>query len=78
MVKGMNPMFPLNGPTQPADPRRLSDYAEVLECRRLLYPTVRGADPDWISAVELFGTADELALARDIELWGEWPFELED
>ena len=73
----MNPMFPLMGPKSPADSRRLSDYAEVLECRRILYPTAPGAEPDWISAVELFGTADELAMARDIELWGEHPFELD-
>ena len=74
----MNPMFPLQGPKPRANAHPLSDYAEVLECRRILYPTVRSADPDWLSEIEVFGTADEAAFARDIELWGERPFELED
>lgn len=74
----MNPYYPLMGPKRTANAQPLIDRAEVEECRRILYPTVRGADPDWISAVELFGTADELAFARDVELWGERPFDLED
>lgn len=69
---------PLLGPRPRSDVHALTDYAEVLECRRILYPTVRGADPDWLSEIEVFGTADEQALARDIELWGERPFEFED
>ncbi|HYR17911.1 MAG TPA: hypothetical protein VEQ15_00375 [Myxococcales bacterium] len=80
--------FP-GGPDRPADPFPLTDAAEVAAARRWLrsaygrapelgarvpFATVTGADRDWLSEVELFGSAEELGAARDRELWGDDPF----
>jgi hypothetical protein len=52
------------------------DSAEVRECRRILYPTALGAEPDWLSEVEQnWGGAAELGAQRDLEVWGINPFE---
>lgn len=55
------------------------------EARRILnVPTAPGADADWLTPQELYGTDDpaELAAIRDRELedyerWGAAPFDLE-
>lgn len=82
----MNPIYPLSNLASRSDTYALTDNAEVRECRRVLgkgrrvlrYSQGPGTDPDWLTEAEYYGTADEAALARDLELWGRRPFGLED
>lgn len=62
------------GPDRASNAFPLSEREDVEDCRRILFPTTPGADPDWLSEAELFGSAEELAAARELEAWGYNPF----
>lgn len=47
---------------------------EVAECRRILGEPI---SPATIAEIESYPDADALGRARDLELWGEHPFEVE-
>ena len=61
-----------------SDAAPLTDRVEVEECRRQLRldRIIKDAIWDqWLSESEQYDSAAELGAARDIELWGEAPFE---
>jgi len=68
----------LVGPDRQSDAFPLTDRADVEDCRRILFPTAPGADPDWVSEAELYDSALELAAARELEEWGGNPWEVEE
>jgi hypothetical protein len=83
--------FP-GGPDRPNNASPLTDAAEVAAARQwladyygapglIVYPTTDGADPDWVTEAERYGTNDPAELARirdgeleDYERWGADPF----
>jgi len=73
--------YPLTEAAEVAAVRRMIWQGASLPSRpwqlaqgRHLVPTTPGADPDWLSEVEAFGSAEQLGAARDRELWGDDPF----
>lgn len=73
---------PQYGPERGSDAYPLTPAADVAAARRLLVPTAPGADPDYLTPQELYGTDDPAELARirdgeleDYERWGCNPFE---
>jgi len=55
------------GASLPSRPWQLSQ-------RPATCPTTPGADADWLSEIEAYGSAEQLGTARDLELWGDDPF----
>lgn len=63
------------GPDREENRFLLTDAEDVRDARRVLFTTAPGADPDWLSEVEAFDSAADLAAARELEEWGYNPFQ---